>query len=246
MIKEREAISFWGKTLSDTYGWMMSDYEDLHGQILCFGGVAPLAGRGANNTQRVQQDTRGNVAAPQFSQLSWIWRQDVLRQNLKVYSIQSVTIRLGNTWPWFFFLLSSHKQSADSMIHNYGLWWIEPKHLILHDKKVFISDNTYADSDISPIYLWPANITDIFHWCWIIILYFVFVDDHTEFSQKAVGKTGTTQRGEQLSDCLLCPFPHTPAPRQQNRNCGMMIHPTEVREGTINSLTSELRTTGFK
>lgn len=49
---------------------MMSDYEDLHGQILCFGGVAPLAGRGANNTQRVQQDTRGNVAAPQFSQLS--------------------------------------------------------------------------------------------------------------------------------------------------------------------------------
>lgn len=55
---------------SNTYGWMMSDYEDLLGQILCFGGVAPLAGRGANDTQCVQQDTRGNVAAAQLSQLS--------------------------------------------------------------------------------------------------------------------------------------------------------------------------------
>lgn len=49
---------------------MMSDYEDLHGQVLCFGGVAPLAGRGADDTQCVQQDTRGNVAATQLSQLS--------------------------------------------------------------------------------------------------------------------------------------------------------------------------------
>lgn len=79
----------WGKIHSHTDGWMMSDYEDLHGQILCFSGVAPLAGRGANDTQRVQQDLRGNVAAPQLSQLSGFWHQHFLRQNLKVYSRQS-------------------------------------------------------------------------------------------------------------------------------------------------------------
>lgn len=72
----------------------MSDYEDLHGQILCFGGVAPLAGRGADNTQRIQQDTRGDVAATQLSQLSWLWYQDILGQNLMVHITQSVTIRL--------------------------------------------------------------------------------------------------------------------------------------------------------
>ncbi len=65
---------------------MMSYYEDLHGQTLCLGGVAPLAGRGANDTQRVQQDTRGNVAATHLSQLSWLWHQDVLWQSLEVYS----------------------------------------------------------------------------------------------------------------------------------------------------------------
>lgn len=70
----------------------MSDYEDRHGQILCFAGVAPLTGRGANDAQCVQQDTGGNVAATQLSQLSCVGYQDVLRQNLKVYSIQSVTI----------------------------------------------------------------------------------------------------------------------------------------------------------
>lgn len=48
----------------------MSDYEDLHGQILCFSGVAPKAGGGAKNAERVQQDTRGNVAATDLSQLS--------------------------------------------------------------------------------------------------------------------------------------------------------------------------------
>ena len=56
-------------------------------------------------------------------------------------------------------------------------------------------------------------------------MYFVFVDDHAEFSQKAVGQTGATQRGEQLPDCLLRSFPHTPAATEQNRNRGVMIHP---------------------
>lgn len=55
--------------------------------------------------------------------------------------------------------------------------------------------------------------------------YFVFVDDHAEFSQKAVGQTGATQRGEQLPDCLLRSLPHTPAATEQNRNRGVMIHP---------------------
>lgn len=63
----------------------------------------------------------------------------------------------------------------------------------------------------------------------------MFVDDHAQFPQKAMGKTGSTQRGEQLPDCLLCPLPHTPAPRQQNRDCGVMIHPTEQSHvGKIN------------
>lgn len=69
-VDNRAADSFRRASHSHTYGWMMSHYEDLHGQILCLGGVAPLAGRGADNTQRVQQDTRGNVAATQLSQLS--------------------------------------------------------------------------------------------------------------------------------------------------------------------------------
>lgn len=60
-----------------------------------------------------------------------------------------------------------------------------------------------------------------------MILYSVFVDDHAELSQKAMRKTGSSQRGEQLPDRLLCPLPHTPAPRQQNGHGGMMIHPTE-------------------
>lgn len=63
----------------------MSDYEDLHGHVLCFGRVTPLAGRGANDTQRVQQDTRRNVAAAQLSQLSWLWHQGVLGQNLTTH-----------------------------------------------------------------------------------------------------------------------------------------------------------------
>lgn len=60
-----------------------------------------------------------------------------------------------------------------------------------------------------------------------IIPYFVFVDDHTKLSKQAVGKAGSTQRGEQLLDGLLCPLPHTPALRQQNCNCGTMVHPVE-------------------
>lgn len=55
----------------------------------------------------------------------------------------------------------------------------------------------------------------------------MFVDDHAEFSQKAVGKTGSTQRGEQLPDCLLSPLPHTIAPRQHDRDGDVMIHPAE-------------------
>lgn len=72
----------------------------------------------------------------------------------------------------------------------------------------------------------------------------MFVDDHTEFSQKAMGKTGATQRGEQLSDCLLGSLPHTPAPRQQNRNCGMMVHPAE--QSQRGKLTHELTTKRIK
>ena len=67
------------------------------------------------------------------------------------------------------------------------------------------------------------------------MVYFVFVDDHAEFSQKAMGKTGSTQRGEQLLDRLLCSLPHTPAPGQQDGNRGMMIHPTEqIHTGNMN------------
>lgn len=47
----------------------MSDDDDLHGQILRLIGITPLAGGGANNMQSLKQDTRGDVAASQFSQL---------------------------------------------------------------------------------------------------------------------------------------------------------------------------------
>ena len=49
---------------------MMADYEGLHGQILCFCGVTPLAGSGANNTQRFEQGARRNVAATHLAELS--------------------------------------------------------------------------------------------------------------------------------------------------------------------------------
>lgn len=55
----------------------------------------------------------------------------------------------------------------------------------------------------------------------------MFVDDHTEFSKKTMGEAGSTQRGEQLSDGLLRPLPHTPTPRQQNCNSGVVVHPTK-------------------
>lgn len=47
----------------------MGDDEDLHGQALCFGGVSPLAGGGADDIQGLQQDTGGDVAAAQVGQL---------------------------------------------------------------------------------------------------------------------------------------------------------------------------------
>lgn len=47
----------------------MSDDEDLHGQILRLIGITPLAGGGADYMQSLQQDTGGDVAASQFSQL---------------------------------------------------------------------------------------------------------------------------------------------------------------------------------
>lgn len=65
----------------------------------------------------------------------------------------------------------------------------------------------------------------------MISLYFVFVDDHAEFGQKAVGKAASTQRGEQLPDRLMSPLPHAPAPRQHGGDCGLMIHPTEESHG---------------
>lgn len=48
----------------------MSDYENLHGQVLCFSGVSPLPRRGANDEQGLYQDARGNIAAAQLGQLS--------------------------------------------------------------------------------------------------------------------------------------------------------------------------------
>lgn len=57
--------------------------------------------------------------------------------------------------------------------------------------------------------------------------HFVFVDDHAEFSQKAVGQAETTQGGEQLPDGLLSSFPHTPTSRQQNDDRGLVEHPAE-------------------
>lgn len=60
----------------------MSDDEDLHGQILRLIGIPPLAGGRADNIQSLQQDTRGDVAASQFSQLPRVWQQNFLRQNL--------------------------------------------------------------------------------------------------------------------------------------------------------------------
>lgn len=57
--------------------------------------------------------------------------------------------------------------------------------------------------------------------------HFVFVDDHAEFSQKAVGQAGTTQGGEQLPDGLLSSFPYTPTSRQQNGDRGLVEHPAE-------------------
>lgn len=54
---------------SDTQRRVMSDDEDLHGQILRFSGVSPVAGSGADNTQSLQQHTRGHVAAAQVGQL---------------------------------------------------------------------------------------------------------------------------------------------------------------------------------
>lgn len=53
----------------NTNRWVMSDDDDLHGQILRLIGITPLAGGGANNIQSLKQDTRGDVAASQFSQL---------------------------------------------------------------------------------------------------------------------------------------------------------------------------------
>lgn len=85
----------------------MADYEGLHGQILCFCGVTPLAGSGANNTQRFEQGARRNVAATHLAELSRFWCQDILRQNLKVHSQQSETknLVLLNGWAtavsWF-------------------------------------------------------------------------------------------------------------------------------------------------
>lgn len=61
-----------------TYRWMMRNYQGLHSQTLCFSRIAPLAGRGANNTQCVQQDARGHIAATQLSQLSGLWHHAVL------------------------------------------------------------------------------------------------------------------------------------------------------------------------
>lgn len=52
-----------------TDGRVVSDEEDLHGQTLRFGGVSPVAGRGADHTQSLQQHTRGHVAAAQIRQL---------------------------------------------------------------------------------------------------------------------------------------------------------------------------------
>lgn len=48
----------------------MSDNEDLHGHVLSLGQVTPLAGGRADDTQRLQQDTWGNVTPAQLSQLS--------------------------------------------------------------------------------------------------------------------------------------------------------------------------------
>lgn len=69
------------------------------------------------------------------------------------------------------------------------------------------------------------------------MLHLVFVDDHTEFSQEATGKTGAAQRREQLSDGLLGSFPHTPAATQQNGDHGMVIHPAERRQRRTPSST---------
>lgn len=63
-------IQFWRASQCLTDGWMMADYEGLHGQILCFCGVTPLAGSGANDTQRFEQGARRNVAATHLAELS--------------------------------------------------------------------------------------------------------------------------------------------------------------------------------
>lgn len=60
----------------------MSDDEDLHGQILRFSRVSPVAGGGADNTQSLQQHTRGDIAATQIGQLPRFRQQDLRRQNL--------------------------------------------------------------------------------------------------------------------------------------------------------------------
>lgn len=64
----------------------------------------------------------------------------------------------------------------------------------------------------------------------LIFLYFVFVDNHAEFSQKPTGKTGTAQRGQELPDRLLSPLPHAPAPRQEDHQRGRVIHPAGKNE----------------
>lgn len=67
----------------------MSDDEDLHGQVLRFSGVSPMAGGGADNTQSLQQHTRGDIAAAQIGQLPRFWQQSLLRQNLQTLTAQS-------------------------------------------------------------------------------------------------------------------------------------------------------------
>lgn len=55
----------------------------------------------------------------------------------------------------------------------------------------------------------------------------VFVDDQAKLSEEAVGQARSAERGEQLPDGLLSPFPHTPTPGEQDGNGGLMEHPAE-------------------